>query len=146
MFKENLEKEYTITFSTPVVKILHTLPSGRRESSRDHATNALIVVVFDQLVDAEAVLKTVKMLKKKSVLPSRFATPEEIKQAGMTALLKDYSEGQFIVFTSTKQLPYNTKITVKIGPGLISKEGPAKSTDEKEFWFVTCENLKVKGT
>lgn len=112
IFEESLAEEYVAKFSTPTVKILQTLPSGRRESSRDHAVNTIIIVVFDQVVDADAVLKTVKLFKKKSEWCSpRLATPEEAK---LTNYLKEFREGCFIIFTPTKAFPYGTKITVKL--------------------------------
>ena len=70
-----LQKDVTWTFTTPPPKIETKIPNSQI-TRRD----ALMFVSFDQEINAEAVLKTIKVSGGGKVLPIRLATQEEVEK------------------------------------------------------------------
>jgi alpha-2-macroglobulin len=139
-----LAKGETRRFGTSPPKLELTAPVNE-PSRRD----PLMLAVFDQRIDPAAVLATVKVTAGGSSVEVRPASAEEIKAeaSGSSALaraLKEAKDGRWLSFRPVKPLPPDAAVTVSIGPGIPSAEGP-RSTDKAETWsFRTYGPLKMK--
>ncbi len=113
--KEQFENDVVYEFSTPVVRVTKYYPKEGL-----HSPTPLCLVAFDQIVDADAILKTVRF----SIDPkggvysgARVTTKEEIHEdKKLLLLISECTEGKYMVFTTTKPFPRSAKVTVKIGP------------------------------
>ena len=79
-----------------------------------------------------------------SRLPSRQATPEEIAADGAVSnLVKNTPEGRWVAFRAEEELPADTTVTVNIGPGTPSAEGPLITEQVQSFSFTTYAALRI---
>jgi uncharacterized protein YfaS (alpha-2-macroglobulin family) len=135
----------TWTFSTPPPVVKQTYPSANSTQARD----TLMFVEFDQRIDPGAVLKTINVMAGQKRLATRLATKEEIEaDEPVRDLVKRAEKDRWLVFRAigvkgdTKQaLPVDTAITISIGPGTPSVEGPLTTKDPQTISFHTFGSL-----
>ena len=135
----------TWTFSTPPPVVKQTYPSANSTQARD----TLMFVEFDQRIDPGAVLKTVNVIAGQKRLATRLATKEEIEaDESVRDLVKHAEKDRWLVFRAigangdTKRaLPVDTGITISIGPGTPSVEGPLTTKDPQTISFRTFGSL-----
>jgi len=146
---QGLQKDVTWTFTTPPPKIETKIPN-RQTTGRD----ALMFISFDQEINAEAVLKTIKVSGGGKVLPIRLATQEEIeKDASVSYYAKQAQPKRWLAFRAVTNenltenaLPAASEITVTVEKGTPSAEGPLTTTQAQSFSFQTYGAMKfVKG-
>ncbi len=131
---KSLSKAQNWTFTTPTVTLTSNAPNGG-----PHNLEPLLWAVFNQEIDRDAVLKTIK-LEGGDPATLRLANAEEVKNSG----LDPKAEKRWIAFKSTEKLQPATTYTVKIGPGTPSAEGPLLSKEAQTFTFSTYDALKVE--
>eukprot|EP01114_Cavostelium_apophysatum_P022326 TRINITY_DN803_c0_g1_i1.p1 TRINITY_DN803_c0_g1~~TRINITY_DN803_c0_g1_i1.p1 ORF type:complete len:3646 (-),score=1090.84 TRINITY_DN803_c0_g1_i1:14-10951(-) len=142
-------EESVASFSTSLVRVTSCVISdGYPEHTRIYSPTPLIFVSFDQAIDREEVLKTVRIYKKnslKKLFPVRFATEAEIDGSNHVKSLVSsaISADHYVVFTTTKNFSWDTQIIVHIGPNIVSKEGPIKSPQEHSTYFNVAPQLKI---
>ncbi|MCC6169027.1 MAG: hypothetical protein IT329_17525 [Caldilineaceae bacterium] len=127
------------SFSTPAPRLTFWLPSGGPQR-RD----PLFLVGFDQRIDLAAVLETIHVTaggQPYAVQPASAAEVAADPRAG--ALAKRIGEGRWLAFRAAEQLPPDTTVTVNIGPGTPSAEGPLTTTEVQSFSFQTYAPLRV---
>lgn len=136
------------TFATPPPQVRQSYPSSSMPTTRD----ALMFVEFDQRIDPAAVLNTIKIVAGSSQLKVRLATQQEIDADRIISqLVKSAEQGRWLAFRAinaetgdTRQaLPADSGISVQIGPGTPSMEGPRKTTSEQYFSFRTYGLFRV---
>ncbi len=129
------------TFTTPPPTLQSSYPT-RGPVRRD----VLMFAAFDQRIDPPAVLKTVKVTAGSATIAVRLATAAEV-QADKTVsrLASQAGEGRWLAFRSVELLPGDSAITVTIGPGTPSGEGPLTTTAGQTFTFRTYGPLVAKG-
>jgi uncharacterized protein YfaS (alpha-2-macroglobulin family) len=140
-----LQKDVTWTFTTPPPKIETKIPN-RQTTKRD----ALMFISFDQEINAEAVLKTIKVSGGGKVLPIRLATQEEIeKDASVSYYAKQAQPKRWLAFRAVTNenltenaLPAASAITVTVEKGTPSAEGPLTTTQAQSFSFQTYGAMK----
>jgi uncharacterized protein YfaS (alpha-2-macroglobulin family) len=146
---QTLGKEVVWTFTTPPPKVETMIPNNQ-VTRRD----ALMFVSFDQEINPEAVIKTVKVSAGNRILPIRLATQEEIeKDASVAYYAKQAQPKRWLAFraitnenTTENALPAASQITVTIEKGTPSAEGPLTTTKAQSFSFQTYGAMKyVKG-
>jgi alpha-2-macroglobulin len=127
------------TFSTPAPKVTSTYPVGEAQP-RD----PLFFIAFDQRIDPQAVLSTVQVSAGRETVSTMLASQEQI-DANTTVknLVKNTPEGRFLVFQAAELLPSNATISVTIGPGTPSAEGPLVTTETQGFSFQTYAPLRI---
>jgi alpha-2-macroglobulin len=141
-------KSVTWKFSTPPPKLTAKYPEGipvRRD--------AVIFMEFDQRVDAEAVLRTVRVRGAVSPLKIRLATVDEINaDETVKRLVKDATKGRWLALRAVNEqgdardaLPPDSAISVSVGPGTPSAEGPRTTAAAQEFSFRTYGAFRVTG-
>ncbi len=142
-----LNNAKTWTFTTPSPTVKTKFPNTEMLRPLD----SLMFVELDQRVDPAAVLKTIKVSAGKTQLPVRLATTEEIEaDESLKELVKNAEKDRWLAFRAVNAngdtkfaLPNNSTITVTIGPGTPSIEGPRTTGEKQEFSFTTFGPLRV---
>ncbi|MEJ5200440.1 MAG: Ig-like domain-containing protein, partial [Anaerolineae bacterium] len=131
----------TWTFTTPPPTLKSSYPT-RGPVRRD----VLMFAAFDQRIDPAAVLKTVKVSAGSTAIAVRLATADEV-QADKTVsrLANQAGEGRWLAFRAVELLPADSEITVTIGPGTPSGEGPLTTSAPQSFSFKTYGALRALG-
>ena len=138
----SLPQEFSWTFSTPPPTIKSFVPDGKTVR-RD----ALLLAVFDQEINAAAVLQKVSLAdtltnRKISFRP---ATEDEIKtDKDISDKIKDLPPSRFIVFRAADLLPPDSNITVVFDKGTPSAEGILTTEATQNYSFKTHGALKVE--
>ncbi|MCY0989417.1 MG2 domain-containing protein [Nannocystis sp. ILAH1] len=119
-------------FSTPPPKALTMWPQGG-----PHELQPVMVVQFDQKIDAKAVLEviSVEVGDKRAI---RLATAAEIEaDEGARQQVTASEPGRYVAFRTVEPLPRGTGIKVTVGPGTPSAEGPRRSQNAQMYQFAT---------
>ena len=118
-----LDGEVSFTFSTPAATV--TSLSGLGESM---GLDPVFVATFDQRVDAADVVAAVSIEAGRQV-GVRLATSAEIDaDPNARAVFDGALDDRAVAFVPTESLPTDTAVTVTVGPGVASLEGPRTST------------------
>jgi len=126
-------------FSTPPPTIVSSYPPSG-PSRRD----TLLFVLFDQRIEAKAVLATIRVDGGGSSHPLRIATPGEIEaDETVRELAKRAEPGRWLAFRCVEDLPKNSTIAVTVGPETPSAEGSKKTTKSQTWSFHTHGALRV---
>jgi len=120
------------SFRTPAPTAIGAWPQGFPT-----ALAPLLVVAFDQRVDAAAVLRATRLRAGAAEVPLRVATAAEVaadtQAARLTAGLR---ANEWVAFRPASALPAGTRARVTVGPGTPSAEGP-RATDGEQYWEFT---------
>jgi alpha-2-macroglobulin len=144
-----LRKDVAWTFTTPPPKVEQMIPDNQT-TRRD----ALMFVSFDQEINPEAVLRTIKVTGAGRTLPIRLATQAEIDADSTIAYyVKQAQPGRWLAFralnsdgTPDNALPGAAGITVTVSKGTPSAEGPLTTTVDQSFSFQTYGPMRfVRG-
>ena len=131
-----LANAQSFTFKTPAVRLLSYGPQNNSVGQR---RDPLIWLSFDQKIDPDAVLKTVKVLADdKPVRVQRVSQLELEKAVG-----KSETPERWLALKPVGLLPGDTQITVQVGPGTPSAEGPRVTEAVQNFSFRTYGPLKL---
>jgi hypothetical protein len=131
------------TFTTPTPRMQASWPT-----SGPQRLDAPMFIAFDQKIDAAAVLATIKVDAAGKAYPIRQLTADEIEkhetlEALVDGIKKADQDGRWIAFRAEREFPKDTHVTISIGPGTPSAEGPNKSTDKQSFSFETYPPLRI---
>jgi uncharacterized protein YfaS (alpha-2-macroglobulin family) len=138
----------TWTFATPPPTMKSYYPYPSTPVARD----SLMFVEFDQRIDPAAVLNSIKLQSGSTTLRTRLATQEEIEaDKTVSQLAKSAEKGRWLAFRAVNSetgdvrlaLPADTGLTVQIGPGTPSAEGPRTTTAAQTFSFRTYGVFKI---
>ncbi len=133
-------------FATPAPQVKNMYPQ-----SGPQRRNTLMFVEFDQRVDPASVLRTIKVQAGKAAVSTRLATAEEIAaDATVRELSKRAEQGRSVVFRAVEAnggtenaLPAEASVTVTVGPGTPSAEGPRTTAKAQSFAFQTYGPLRI---
>ncbi|MBC7929279.1 MAG: Ig-like domain-containing protein, partial [Rubrivivax sp.] len=136
----------TWKFATPPPKLTRKFPENA-PVRRD----AIIFMEFDQRVDAEAVLRNVSVRGGAVALRVRLAKDDEIAaDENVKRLAKDAGKGRWLALRAVNAsgdvrdaLPSDSGISVSVGPGTPSAEGPRTTKAAQDFSFRTYGALRV---
>lgn len=135
-------------FATPPLQIKDSYPAATIPQRRD----PLLFVSFDQRIDADAVLKKIRVSSGKSQWKVRLAAEEEVKaDTDVQRLIKSSSEGRWLAFRVVPQpgadsklpLPADSDVSVTIDTGTASAEGPRLTESPQSYAFHTYGVLRV---
>jgi uncharacterized protein YfaS (alpha-2-macroglobulin family) len=129
-------------FATPEPTV--TAFAGDTEST---SLTPVFAAVFDQRVDADAVLANITLVADGSSVPLRLATDAEV-DADQRArrVVVDALDDRAVAFRPAGALAPDTAFTVTIGAGTPSAEGPRTSTVARSYDGRTFGSLVVTGT
>ena len=135
-----LEETVRWTFSTPPPNMTTHHPS-----SSPQPLDPLFLIGFDQRVNPEAVLETIQVTAGGRAVPVRLATATEV-EADKTAsrLAEKAGEGRWLAFVAEEPLPADAAISVTLGPGTPSAEGPLVTREAQRYDFRTYAPLRVE--
>lgn len=134
-----LTEEVSFAFATPPPTVQSFAPEG--ESLR---LDQLFVASFDQRIDPAAALATISLKAGDDGVPLRLATAAEIEADDLARnTAQTAEESRWIAFRAVDPLPTDSAITVQIGPGTPSAEGPATSESGPSYRGRTYAPLKV---
>jgi alpha-2-macroglobulin len=135
-----LAQDVSWTFSTPPVTITDQHPSYDPQP-----LDPLFFVAFDQRIDPQSVLDTIEVMAGNKAVDIALASEEEIKEdATISRRVENTPEGRSLVFRADKLLPKDTTISITIGPGTPSAEGPLLSQSSQGFSFSTYAPLRIE--
>ena len=153
---QTLAKDVVWKFTTPPPKVETMIPNGQ-VTRRD----TLMFISFDQEINPEAVLRTIKVSGSGKILPTRLATQAEVEaDSSISYYAKQAQPKRWLAFralaiidvadtrggTSENALPAAAQINVTVDKGTPSAEGPLTTTKAQSFSFNTYGAMKyVKG-
>lgn len=131
------------TFATPPVTLQSSWPNHG-----PHGLQPVMFARFDQKIDGAAVLDTVEVKAGSKTYRVRAATADEIAADAtvknlVAAAERDGHADRWVAFRVDAELPKDTVISIVIGPGTPSGEGPRVTTAPQSFSFRTYAPLRV---
>ena len=143
-----LSAERTWRFATPPPQVKTSYPPADSVQRRD----TLMYLEFDQRVDPESVLRTMKITAGGREIRARLATPEEIAADELVSRLSKNAElGRWLAFRAVdasgrieNPLPADANVTITVGPNTPSLEGTRTTTKAETFSFKTYGPLRVE--
>jgi len=134
-----LDQPVKWTFSTPTVKLAEHWPTGGPTK-----LDPILFVSFDQKVDPASVLATISVRAHGETLPVRLVEGDELSTDKTVARMWEKAqEGQRIAFRTLHPLPKDSSISVVVGPGTPSAEGPRRTDKPQSFSFHTYGPFSV---
>jgi hypothetical protein len=104
----------------------------------------LLFAVFDQRIEPAAVLGAIELRANGRSLPLRLATAEEVAAGPeLRRLAEAAPEGRWLAFRPGRPLPPDSDVTVTVGPGVPSAEGPRRSERDQSYAFRTFGSFAV---
>ncbi len=135
----SLQESVSWSFTTPTPTMQNYYPSYGTQP-----LEPVIFIGFDQRIDQQAVLQTIKVSTGGKNYDIRLATENEIEaDETVTNLINSYPEGRWITFRANQPLPKDSNINVEIGPGTPSAEGTLKTESMQSFQFQTYPQLRI---
>ena len=135
-----LADQVQFTFSTPPVAVVSSYPY----SSDPQPLTPLFFILFNQRVNPVAAIATVKVEAGGMEVPVRLAEPEDIAaDETVQQLVESAPEGRWMAFKTFSPLPKDTYISITLGPGTPSAEGPLLTTEAQSYSFQTYAPLKI---
>jgi uncharacterized protein YfaS (alpha-2-macroglobulin family) len=127
------------TFATPPPNLISSFPGGSPQP-----LDPLLFAAFDQRIEPQAVLDTVKVSAGGKPVPIRLATSDGVSEdEAVKRLASDAGEGRWLAFRAAEPFPPDTQVTVVIGPGTPSAEGSLTTAAPQSFGFSTYGPLRV---
>jgi uncharacterized protein YfaS (alpha-2-macroglobulin family) len=135
-----LAQDVQWTFTTPPPKVITTSPNGDSVS-----LEPVFFVAFDQRIDSAAVLKTIQVTAGNQPVDVKLASDADIDQdETANQLRKNATEGRWLAFKAKSPLPTAMGVSVVIGPGTPSAEGPLVTQEQQSFSFSTYAPLRIE--
>jgi alpha-2-macroglobulin len=129
------------TFRTPPPRAVGGHPHGSGA-----ARDPLILVRFDQRIDRRALLRELRVTAAGSERAVRLATPAEVERdpVGRALARAAAAAETWIAVRAVQPLPHDAVVTVTVGRGSFSAEGPLSTTAEQSWAFRTFGPLRVE--
>ncbi|RPJ51658.1 MAG: hypothetical protein EHM21_02180, partial [Chloroflexi bacterium] len=135
-----LAEAVTWSFSTPPPVTTQMLPQNEPQPRAP-----LFFIHFDQRINPAEVLKTIQVTAQGKKVEVVLVGEAEIKENPKWAnLLKNVVEGRRLAFIARELLPADADISVTIGPGTPSAEGPLTTKEAQSYSFHTYAPLRIE--
>jgi alpha-2-macroglobulin len=158
-----LDAPVRVVFATPAPRAVGAWPArdpdrgdtmdrtplpGRGRPYGDEAAavslQPVILVVFDQRVDAAAVLRATRASADGRAHAMRLAAADEVEADTIVRLLAaEAGDGRWVALRPVRPLPRAADVRVSIGAGALSAEGPRATTVTQELRFRTYGPLRI---
>lgn len=127
------------SFSTPPPKMTSKYPLFVPQP-----LDPLFFVAFDQRIKPEAVLTTIQVTADNQPVRVKLATEAEVEHDEAVSRLADNAgQGRWLAFRAEETLPADAAISVAVGPGTPSAEGPLVTKEAQRFDFRTYAPLRI---
>jgi hypothetical protein len=128
------------SFSTPPPKLVSAYPQDTPQP-----LEPLIFIAFDQRIDPAAVLETIQVRAGEKAVEVTLATDEQIQADEVVSRqVKNSPEGRWLALRPKNPLSADTPVSVTIGPGTPSAEGPLETENAQSFSFYTYAPLRIE--
>jgi uncharacterized protein YfaS (alpha-2-macroglobulin family) len=135
-----LGEQVSWTFSTPPPKVNTSYPYDVPQP-----LDPLFFIAFDQRIEPQAVLETIQVSAGDQSVRLKLAEDEEIDaDKTVKRLAENAGEGRWLVFQAQEPLPPDTSVSVSVGPGTPSAEGPLVTPDAQNYSFRTYAPLRIE--
>lgn len=135
-----LDEQVQFTFRTPTVTMTTHFPYSNEPQPRD----PLFFIAFNQRIDPQAVFETVQVSVDGQQVDLKLVTKEEaLEDERIKQLIDNTHESRWLAFKATRLLPADAGVTVTIGPGTPSAEGPLLTESAQSYSFRTYAPLKI---
>jgi alpha-2-macroglobulin len=133
----------SFSFETPPPSMVASYP----DAGPQHLDTPMFVL-FDQKVDAQAVLSVIKVTAEGKAVALRLLDAAEIAKhkelsGRVEAANKDEQAGRWVAFRATAELPKDATISVELPAGTPSAEGPNRTKSAQQFSFRTYPPLRL---
>jgi alpha-2-macroglobulin len=127
------------TFTTPPVKVVAKYPYDQPQP-----LDPLFFIAFDQRIDPAAVLETIEVVAGSRLVDVKLAAEADIQaDKEVSRQVKAAPAGRWLAFKAVEPLPADTNISIKVGPGTPSAEGPLLTEQADSFGFHTYAPLRI---
>lgn len=134
-----LAESVVFTFTTPAPRLEYTFPVGGPQP-----VDPLLFIRFDQAIDPAAVLETIQVTAGGETFPIRLANQTELAASRqIQGFIRASDEARWIAFRSETPFPNDTTVTINVGPGTPSAEGPLTTSEVQSYSFTTFAPLRV---
>jgi len=100
---------------------------------------------FDQRIDSQAVLDTIAVTAGDQTFNLELVEMENIPRVEqLNRRIENAGEGRWLAFRATELLPVDSTISIAIGPGTPSAEGPLVTETAQTFSFQTFAPLRIE--
>ena len=128
------------SFSTPAPKATFTYPANEPQP-----LDPLFLAGFDQRINPAAVLETIRVTANNRPVSLKLVSEAEIQSdEKLSRLLKNTLPGRWLAFRAGETLPGDADISVTIGPGTPSAEGPLVTQEAQSYSFHTYAPLRIQ--
>ncbi|MBI3151964.1 MAG: hypothetical protein HYZ21_07525 [Chloroflexi bacterium] len=134
-----LAESISWTFRTPPPKVVTFYPD-----TSPQPLDPIFFILFDQRIDPSAVLGTMQVTAGGNPVTVVLATQTEIDENEYVGgLVKDAPEGRWLAFRTAAPFNPETNISVVVGPGTPSLEGPLTTAEAQTYAFSTYAPLRI---
>ena len=134
-----LAESVEFSFSTPPPTLQNYYPSHDPQP-----LDPILFISFDQRVNPKAVLETVKVTANGNSVDIKLVSQDEIEEdKNIGRMVENSGDDRWVAFRALEKLPPAANISITIGPGTPSAEGPLQTQQSQRYSFQTYEPLKV---
>jgi alpha-2-macroglobulin len=138
-----LKAARSFSFETPPPMMVSSFPDAGPQR-----LDTPMFVMFDQKIDPQAVLSTIKVSADGNAVGLRLLDARELAKHKVLASLvesaaKQDQAGRWLAFRATGDLPKDAAVLVEIAAGTPSAEGPNRTTTAQNFSFRTYPPLRI---
>jgi len=134
-----LDDEVSFTFTTPTARVVDVTPM-----SNSLSTEPLFFIEFDQRIDAEATLAKTDLRVGGSPVDLVLASETEILEDEAVARRAERAlVDRFMVVRPVEPLETDANVALRVGPNIVSLEGPETSDETFSFDGSTYGRLQV---
>ncbi|MBW6473345.1 MAG: Ig-like domain-containing protein [Anaerolineaceae bacterium] len=135
-----LSTSVTWTFQTPTPTLKSSYPSYGPQP-----LEPVIFIGFDQRIEKQAVLDTIKLTVDGKSFDIRLATEREIEEdEAVASLIENYPAERWLAIKAFELLPKDSNINIDIGPETPSAEGTLTTQTVQSFQFQTFPQLRIE--
>ena len=128
------------SFSTPPPEMVNHYPG-----SSPQPLDPLFFISFNQQIDPDSVLAAIQVTSDGSPVSVRLAGDADLESDEIVnRLIENSLDGRWLAFKAVQKLPTDSNISVTIGPGTPSAEGPLVTQAADQFGFQTYAPLKIE--
>ncbi|HSF80912.1 MAG TPA: alpha-2-macroglobulin family protein [Anaerolineales bacterium] len=134
-----LAEAVTWTFSTPPPVVTNSYPYNQPQP-----LEPLFFIAFDQRINPAAVLESIKVRAGDQAVSVKLVDEADIQaDPQVKNLVKNTPEGRWLAFRAIEPLPADTSVSVTVGPGTPSAEGPLLTDEPYSYSFHTYAPLRI---
>ena len=128
------------SFRTPPPKILQSYPADEPQP-----LEPFFFIAFDQRIDPEKVLETIQVFAGNERADLVLVSEQEaVQDEDLLHLIENTQEGRWLAFKANQAFDTETRISVTVGPGTPSAEGPLVTSEAQSYSFSTYAPLRIE--